>query len=363
MKKLLLFTLTLIMCLSGVAGAAVNTSDIAYYNPLPDIYDAVSPAVAELDCVTWKWDAATDTVTKINQGSGSAVYVDARGYFITNSHVVEDADELEIKLYDGTVLEAEVVGNDEAVDVAVIKVSEAPDITPVTVGTSSNLRVGELVCVIGTPYNGEMMFNTLGAGYISGLNRNMADPESNRAVDLIQIDVAINPGNSGGALLNAKGELIGLPFLKYMFRGPTGAAGDNGAVYENLSFAVPIDAAWTIASSLIETGTFSRPRFGVSVTDNNGPEDPLKNYPPAGLKIETVDGSGSGYRAGLRVGDVITHVNGTRIYTFREYTKIIDKLPAGESFEITVARYKDEKGEALKKFEILNLTVTLEMID
>ena len=101
----------------------------------------------------------------------------------------------------------------------------------------------------------------------------------------------------------------------------------------------------------------------MSVTDNEGPEEPLKNYPPAGLLIGEVEKNGSGFKAGLRSGDVITHVNGVRVKTFREYTKIVDKLAEGESFTISVVRYKDKDGNDLKKFEKLELTVTLEMID
>ena len=349
------------MALPGVLSG--SASETAEYMSLPDIYEKVAPSVAVLNQVTYIWDSKTDAVTKQEQGEGSAVFVYEGGYFITNYHVVADSDELEILLDDGSTHEAFVVGYDEAVDVAVVKVDDELDLTPVTIGSSSDLRVGEMICTIGTPLDYSMMFNTFSVGYVSGVERYDADYSSTRAVGIIQIDVSVNPGNSGGALLNMKGELVGIPFMKYMGYYYKDATNEEFEVYEGLSFAVPMDTAWPIAKSIIETGRFVRPRFGVTVVDNEGPEEPLKNYPPAGLKIEEVEKDGSGAKAGLIVGDVITHVNGTRIYNFRDYTKIIDKLGAGESFKITVVRYKDEKGNALKKFETLELEVTLEIID
>jgi serine protease Do len=336
---------------------------LLYNNPLPEIFEKVSPSVAVLAQVSYTWDKATDSVNKQEKGSGSAVYIKEGGYFLTNYHVIDDADELEIRLSDGRVLEAEVVGSDEAADVAVVKVNEELELTPVRIGKSSDLKVGQIVLVIGTPISWEMMYNTLTTGIVSGLNRDEADYDSTRAVGLIQIDAAVNPGNSGGALLNLDGEIVGIPFMKYMGYYYKDANNEDFVVYEGLAFAVPMDVAWPIAESIIATGSYKRPRFGVSVTDNEGPEEPLKNYPPAGLLIGEVEKNGSGFKAGLRSGDVITHVNGTRVKTFREYTKIVDKLSAGESFTISVVRYKDKDGNDLKKFEKLELTVTLEMID
>ena len=365
MKKLTLLALAMIFALSSLGALAdLNKQLIAQTaNPLPDIYERVAPSVVVVNRVTYTWDVKTDTVTREEQGEGSAVYVKEGGYFLTNYHVVEDCDELEIYLEDGTTHEAFVVGGDEAVDVAVIKVNDELNMTPVPIGKSSELRVGEMVCAIGTPLDYMMMYNTLSVGYVSGLNRYDADYDSKRAVGIIQIDVSINPGNSGGALLNLKGELVGIPYMKYTGYYYKEANEEEFMSYEGLCFAVPIDEAWKIASSIIETGKYIRPRFGVTVRDNAGPDEPLKNYPPAGLMIEEVEKNGSGAKAGLRPGDVITHVNGTRIHNFREYTKIIDRLEAGESFTISVVRYKDENGQDLQKFEKLDLEVTLEIID
>ncbi|MBR4236191.1 MAG: trypsin-like peptidase domain-containing protein [Clostridia bacterium] len=365
MKRLIALILTAVLLCACVltACADINLNVLANSNPLPEIYEKVSPAVAVLARVSNVWDANTDTVTKKEEGGGSAVLVDVRGYFLTNYHVVEDCDELEIRFGGGVTYEALVVGFDAASDVAVVKVDEELNIEPVKIGSSSALRVGELICVIGTPVDEKAMYNTLTSGIVAGLNREDADYDAQRAVGLIQVDAAVNPGNSGGALLNMQGELVGIPFMKYMGYYYKDANGEELIVYENLAFAVPMDVAWPIAESIINTGVYNRPRIGVSVMDNNGPEEALKNYPPAGLKISEVEKGGSGAKAGLRVGDVITHINGTRVYNFREYTKIIDKLSAGDTFTVTIARYFDKDGEALKKIEILELTVKLEMID
>ena len=366
MKKLILLLLVLVFAFGafGVfAEEPAAEAPMLPYNPLPDIYEKVAPSVVVVNLVSYNWDAKTDTVTRLEQGEGSAVYIKEGGYFLTNYHVIEDADEIEIYLEDGTTYEAFVVGGDEAVDVAVIKVEDELDMKPVPIGKSSELRVGDMVCTIGTPLDYMMMYNTLTVGYVSGLNRYDADFESKRAVGIIQMDAAINPGNSGGALLNMKGELIGLTYMKFTGYYYKDATEEEFMPYDGLCFAIPIDETWTIASSIIETGSFVRPRFGVTVKDNEGPEEPLKNFPPAGRMIEEFEKEGSGARAGLRPGDVITHVNGQRIHNFREYTKIVDRLETGESFRITVARYKDENGKDLKKYEVLELTVTLEILD
>lgn len=364
MKKLIAMLLTLATLLSAVACASpVDVLANAGKNPLPDIYEQVAPSVVVLGRYSMVWDAKTDTVTKEEDGFGSAVYVKEGGYFLTNYHVIEDCDQLEIIMKDGTTYEAYLIGGDEACDVAVVQVKDDLDLKPIPMASNTNVRVGDIVAVIGTPLDSDAMYNTLTVGVVSGIDRDDADMESSRAVDLIQIDAAINPGNSGGALLNMKGEFIGIPYMKYMYFSYSEEGGQHLEIYENLGFAIPMDVAKPIADALIEKGVFNRPRFGVSVTDNQGPEEPLKNYPPAGLKIETVEKGGSGAKAGLRVGDVITHVNGKRIYTFREYTKIIDKLPTGESFTITIARYFDKNGEALTYPEIMDVKVTLQMID
>lgn len=365
MKKLTAMLMVLVLLTLPFAGAETATPSLilSSANPLPEIYERVSPSVVSVVLTTTVWDAATDSVKTTEQGGASAVCVNGDGYFLTNYHVVKEADEMEIRLADGTAYEAYTVGFDEATDVAVIRVEEKTDNRPVTIGKSSGLRVGDLICTIGTPVNERGMYNTLTAGYVSGLNREDADPESTRAIGLIQIDAPINPGNSGGALLNAKGELVGIPFMKYMGYAGRTESGEEFVAYDGLAFAIPIDVAWPIAESIIKTGVYNRPRFGVSVQAIDGPEEMLKNFPPAGLQVAEVEKNGSGAKAGLRAGDVITHVNGARIYDFREYTKIIDKLPAGTSFEITVARYNDEKGEKLRKPIEVKLTVTLEMID
>ena len=365
MKKILLFALVLLMVFESLAFSETVTKDIIYTseNPLPAIYENVSPSVVVLALTTTVWDSKTGHVATYDEGGGSAVYIDDRGYFLTNYHVVKDADELEIRLQDGTAYEAIVVGFDEATDVAVVRIDEKFDAEPVKIGSSKDLKVGELVCAIGTPVDEKAMYNTLSSGIVSGLNRVDADPESTRAVELIQVDMAINPGNSGGALLNARGELVGIPFMKYMGYYYKDDKGEEFIVYESLAFAIPIDVAWPIAEAIIKDGVYNRPRFGVSVVDIDGPEEMLKNYPPKGMQIVEVEKGGSGARAGLRANDVITHVNGERVYTFRDYTKIVDKIPAGESFEITIARYNDANGDKLAKPVQLKLIVVLEMID
>ena len=159
MKKilcaLLILGMTLGCCAYAVPEVLLNS------NPLPGIFEKVSPSVAVLMVVSNVWDAKTDAVTKEDISSDSAVLVKEGGYFLTNYHVVDDADELEIRFGDGRTYAAYVVGGDEACDVAVVKVDDELDIQPVAIGSSSKLRVGDLVCTIGSPVVPEALYNTL----------------------------------------------------------------------------------------------------------------------------------------------------------------------------------------------------------
>ena len=178
----------------------------------------------------------------VNAASGSGFIVTDDGYILTNYHVVEDADSITVSMYEGQTYEAELVGFDASNDVAVLKI-EAEGLTPVVLGDSDNLNVGDNVVAIGNPL-GELTFS-LTSGAISSLNRNIT-MSNGSTMNLMQTDCAINSGNSGGALFNMYGEVIGITNAKYS------SNGGGEASIDNIGFAIPINLAWEIAQSIIE---------------------------------------------------------------------------------------------------------------
>ena len=186
----------------------------------------------------------------VNAASGSGFIVTDDGYILTNYHVVEGASSITVSMYEGQTYEAELVGYDAANDVAVLKI-EAKGLTPVVLGDSDNLNVGDNVVAIGNPL-GELTFS-LTSGAISSLNRNIT-MSNGATMNLMQTDCAINSGNSGGALFNMYGEVIGITNAKYSSSGSSGEAS-----IDNIGFAIPINLAWEIAQSIIEKGYVSTP--------------------------------------------------------------------------------------------------------
>ncbi len=202
-----------------------------------------------------------------------------------------------------------------------------------------------------------MLFGTVTAGIISGLEREgvTAQGSFTRPVSTIQVDAAINTGNSGGALLNAQGELVGIPTIKMTASYTT--------IYEGLGFCIPINTAKDIIDQLIENGEVVRPRLGVTVTTVDGPDEPMRNYAPAGVQVVTVEEGSPAEAAGLQAYDIITEINGERIYSNDELIAVIDQFSAGDTVELTVCRYYNENGTALAEYEELTVEVELQIID
>ncbi|MDO4548465.1 MAG: trypsin-like peptidase domain-containing protein [Clostridia bacterium] len=357
MKKLF----SLVLALALLSTAAYATGYEAIYssdNPIPAIVRAVRPAVVEVISIQQDWSVETGIVDR-DVGSGSGVYVDDAGYIITNNHVIDDADKVKVILWDDTELDAEIVGCDEGIDIAVIKIEPQPDITPVPMGDSDQIEVGELAIAIGNPgtQSSATLKGSVTAGIISAVGREeMGAGVFTRPVALIQTDAAINTGNSGGALLNARGELIGIPMLKYI--------ADAAAVYESLGFAIPINTIKPVYEQLVATGKMVRPMLGVTVVDNAGPYEPLKRYSPAGAKVYTVSPGTSAERSGILPNDIITHVNGVRVSVVNDLLREIDKHAVGDVLELTVCRFYDSvTGEALDDYETLTFSVELAIIN
>ena len=220
------------------------------------------------------------------------------------------------------------------------------------------MQIGELAIVIGNPGDSEeVLFGTVTAGIISGLEREgvTAQGSFNRPVSTIQVDAAINTGNSGGALLNAQGELVGIPTLKMTASYTT--------IYEGLGFCIPINTAKDIIEQLIENGEVVRPRLGVTVVAQDGPDEPMRNFPPAGVRIENVEEGTPADEAGLQRYDIITEINGVRVYTNDDLIGQIDQYSEGDTVELTICRYYSESGTPLAQYEVFTAEVELKIID
>ena len=233
--------------------------------------------------------------------SGSGFIYSPDGYIITNYHVIEDSDSITVSLYDGRTLDAKIVGYDESNDVAVLKV-EAENLTPVIVGDSANLNVGDPVVAIGNPL-GELTFS-LTSGAVSALEREVTFSDG-LVMSLIQTDCAINSGNSGGALFNLYGEVIGITNAKY-----SGSSG-SGATIDNIGFAIPINRARAIVDSIIEVGFVVKPYIGVTIADVS--EETQSYGLPEGASVRSIEKDSPAEKAGLVVNDIITEVNGEKI--------------------------------------------------
>ena len=379
LKRFSLF-LALALCVAAIGGGiglkmaqavAEETAETATYdaiysssNPVPEIAANVRPSVVQVINSTAAWNPQTRQVSTQETGYGSGTYIRALdegegGYILTNNHVIEDAEQIEILWLDGTRMRCELVGADDGTDIAVLKFTEAApaDATPVPMGDSDALQVGELAIVIGNPGAGNsVLFGTVTAGIISGLGReDISANNFSRSVSVIQVDAAINSGNSGGALLNAKGELVGIPTLKMMY--------SYSSIYEGLGFCVPINTAKGIVEDLIANGKVVRPRMGVAVQDFDGPDEAIPTWPPAGIQITAVEEGSPAEEAGLQRGDVITEIDGVRVKTYNALTTEIDKHQAGDTITLKVYRYYDEDGHALREYQTLDVEVKLEILD
>lgn len=258
--------------------------------------------------------------------AGSGFIFTDDGYIITNYHVIEGANTVTVSTYDGTQYDAKIIGYDESNDVAVLKV-EAEGLTPVVIGSSGKLNVGDGVVAIGNPL-GELTFS-LTAGAVSALNRDVT-MSSGSTQELIQTDCAINSGNSGGALFNMYGEVVGITNAKY-----SGSSG-SGASIDNIGFAIPMDDVYNIITSIIEKGYIEKPYIGVSVISVS--DETQKYGLPQGAAVQSLTDDGPAKAAGLQVNDIITKVNDTEITSSNDLVKTIGACKPGDRITLTLYR-------------------------
>ncbi len=262
---------------------------------------------------------APDPHAPPSRGIGSGFIITADGYVLTNAHVVADASEVTVKLTDRREFAAKVVGVDKRSDVALIKIA-ATGLPIVHFGDSENLRPGQWVIAIGSPFGFE---NSVTAGVVSATTR----PLDENYVPFIQTDAAVNPGNSGGPLFNVDGQVIGINAQIYSRTGG----------YMGMSFAIPIDLALSVKDQLLTKGKVNRSRIGVAVQDvNQKLATTFGLGMPHGALINAVEPKSPGERAGLKPGDVITSVNGRRIEHSFDLPTVIAAIPPGSEAHIGI---------------------------
>ena len=263
------------------------------------------------------------TTTSAAAGSGFVLSED--GYILTNYHVIENSTSIKVTMYDGSSYDAELIGYDESNDIAVLKV-DAENLSPVVLGDSDNLNVGDSVVAIGNPL-GELTFS-LTAGVVSALDREVT-LSGNVTMELIQTDCAINSGNSGGALFNLYGEVIGITNAKYSSSG-------SGASIDNIGFAIPINSVMNIVESIIEKGYIAKPYIGVSVTSVSSE---TQSYGlPKGAAVKAISEDSPAEKAGLQINDIITAANGTTIESSDDLVRLVGDLYDGAELQLTVYR-------------------------
>lgn len=272
----------------------------------------------------------------VQVSSGSGIIISPDGYIATNNHVIDGASELQVTTIGGQNFTAKVIGADAQTDLAVIKVESDQPLPYAELGDSADLQVGDLAVAIGNPLREELA-GTVTAGIISAINRTMVI--DGKQMTMLQTDAAINPGNSGGALLNSKGQVIGINTAKSM-----------GYDIEGLGFAIPINEARPILESIMKDGYVTgRPVIGIGGITVSA-EMARVNGIPEGVYVKTVSSLSAAERAGFQVGDVIIKCEGEEVKTIDDINKLRDQHKPGEQMTMTI----DRNGKQM------NLTLTLQ---
>ena len=294
---------------------------------------AVSPSVVSITASTGQ-----------RGGQGSGVIIDEAGHVLTNNHVVAGADKLTVTLADGRTFDAEIRGTDPSTDLAVITIGGAPkDLTPVAIGDSDDLAVGDPVMAVGNPLG---LAGTVTTGIVSALNRPVTTEAESGGADqfgqgqaqaepvvtnAIQTSAAINPGNSGGALVDASGRLVGINSSIASLGSSSG--GQSGTI--GIGFAIPVNEATSIAKQLIDSGTATHAYLGVTPQDGTASDGSASI---AGAEVTSVGDGTPASQAGLKVGDVVTKVNGERVDSALSLVGHIREKSAGDQVTLTVLR-------------------------
>ena len=265
----------------------------------------------------------------VQSGLGSGVIISEDGYIVTNNHVVDGADKLEILLNDNSTYDARIIGTDEATDLALLKI-DAKGLSPITFGDSETLKVGEWVLAVGNPFG----FNsTVTTGIVSAKARSLGSNSHKSPMSIesfIQTDAALNPGNSGGALVNLKGELVGINSAIY----------SNTGSYAGFSFAIPTTIVKKVMTDIKQFGTVQRALLGCSVADLDAKIAKEKNITAtkSGVIIASVSDRSTAKEMGLQEDDVITAIDGVKVDTHAQLVGQVSKFRPGDTITVTYVR-------------------------
>jgi len=297
----------------------LQTQNQYLYDPFRDFFGQREPKQQEAPMAT-----------------GSGVIISQDGYVVTNNHVVDGAEKVEITLNDKRSYTAEVIGKDPTTDLALLKIKET-DLPFINYGNSDNVKVGEWVLAVGNPFN---LNSTVTAGIISAKGRNIGLLERDvtrgqfSIESYLQTDAAVNPGNSGGALVNTKGELVGI----------NSAIASNTGSYTGYSFAIPVNLARKVVADLLEFGEVQRAFLGISIKDLDGKLAKEKSVNEIkGVYVNGVSSGGSGEEAGIIEGDVITKIGAAAVNNVPELQEQVSRYRPGNKINITLNRNNQEK--------------------
>lgn len=315
------------------------------------IYERLSPSLVSIVTRSKTFDYRYGVVDA-KKSEGSGVIITADGYLITNHHVIEGASAVSVILWTGEEVEAEIIGSDSGVDIALLKINRS-GLTPARLGDSGSLKVGHLVYAMGNPL-GSQFYASMTMGCIGGLERMIDEYDT----PLVQTDAAINPGSSGGPLVNTSGEVIGICTMRLV--------SNTSVNTEGMSFFIPINSVKNVIENIMtgkqpnqgidELDESARPRLGISVNIVRGVEElsQLGDSYPSGCLIVDVEANSPAEKAGLQMYDIIVEVDGERVLNFEQMSEGLNKHEVGQAFPVTVYRDK-QLVEISVQLELLNL--------
>ena len=298
------------------------------------VFESVSPSVVYITTAQYVRDFFNRNVTRVPQGTGSGFVWDEKGRVVTNLHVVRGAQEAEVRLSDQRSFRAKLVGYSADHDIAVLQIDVPSNLpSPIPIGSSAELRVGQSVLAIGNPFG---LDHTLTTGIVSALNREVENEAGGVIDDVIQTDAAINPGNSGGPLIDSAGRLVGINTMIYS---PSGA-------YAGIGFAVPVDTVNRVVSRIIAYGEYVRPTLGIEARDDVSRQllgddkgvavlRVVPGSPAARAGLRAAEQTGAGR---VRLGDVIVAIDDQPTDTMGAFVNLLDAHEFGERVTLTVRR-------------------------
>lgn len=310
------------------------------------VFEEVAPSVVFIKNSSIQWDIFSLDVYEIPTGAGSGFVWDKQGHIITNFHVVYNADRIEVVFSNRKSYDAKVVGVSPDHDIAVLKISSSPaELTPITVGTSKDLKIGQKTMVIGNPFG---LDHSLSTGVVSALGRSIHSLSGRKINNMIQTDAAINPGNSGGPLLNSSGKLIGVTAAIFS---PSGA-------YAGVGFAIPVDTVKRIVPQLITNGRVKRLGIGVTLVP-----DPIRDsigiagalilevQPQSPADAAGLQGTRRNFLGSILLGDLIISIDGKKIASNEDLIAVTEDRQSADDLVIEYIRDEAKHRETVKLME------------